>query len=81
MQGRNEVDLIIDNNRQLIPVEIKAGMTFDASFAKDIRAFLDYAENCIDPTVIYAGDMTATVRGVKFDNFKNTCKLFRFDPE
>ena len=79
VQGRNEVDLIIDNNRQLIPVEIKAGMTFDASFAKDIRAFLDFAEDCVDPTVIYAGDMTAAVRGVKFDNFKNIFKLFRQD--
>ena len=71
--------MIIDNNRQLIPVEIKAGKTFDPSFAKDIRAFLDFAEDCIDPTVIYAGDMTTTIRGIKFDNFKNTSKLFRRD--
>ena len=47
----------------------------------EICTNLDYADDSIDPTVIYAGDMTATVRGVKFDNFKNTCKLFRFDPE
>jgi len=77
VQGRNEIDLLIDNNRQLTPVEIKAGMTFDPSFAKDIRAFLEFAadSNCVNPTVIYAGDTTATIRGVKFDNFKNTSAL------
>ena len=76
VQGRNEVDLIIDNNRKLIPVEIKAGMTFDASFAKDIRAFLEFASDCVNPTVLYAGETTTEIRGVKFDNFKNTFKLF-----
>ena len=36
MQGRNEVDLIIDNNRQLIPVVAASGL---AGFGKsnDIR--------------------------------------------
>jgi predicted AAA+ superfamily ATPase len=29
VQGRDEVDLIINEKRKLIPVEIKAGMTFD----------------------------------------------------
>ena len=75
VQGRNEVDLIIDDNRRLIPVEIKAGMTFDPSFAKNIRAFLEIAEACVKPTVIYAGDTTTTINGVTFDNFRNTSKL------
>ena len=79
VQGRNEVDLIIDSNRQLIPVEIKAGMTFDASFANDLRKFMEFAPDCIRPTVLYAGDTTTAIRGVKFDNFKNTFTLF--DPE
>ena len=76
VQGRNEIDLIIDNNRRLTPVEIKAGMTFDPSFAKDIRAFMEFADDCADPTVLYAGDTTTTIHGVKFDNFRNTFRLF-----
>ncbi len=75
VQRRNEVDLIIDDNRRLIPVEIKAGMTFDPSFAKNIRAFLEIATECVRPTVIYAGDTTTTINGVAFDNFRNTSKL------
>ena len=76
VQGRNEVDLILNDNRQLTPVEIKAGMTFDPSFANDLRKFLSFAKDCVNPTVIYAGDTTTTIHGVKFDNFKNTCQLF-----
>ena len=76
VQGRNEVDLILNNNRQLTPVEIKAGMTFDPSFANDLRKFLSFAKDCVNPTVLYAGDTTATIHGIKFDNFKNTYQLF-----
>ena len=76
VQGRNEVDLIIDVNRQLIPVEIKAGMTFDPSFANELRKFMDIATDCINPTVLYSGDTIATIHGVKFDSFRNTAKLF-----
>ncbi|NMA40264.1 MAG: ATP-binding protein [Lentisphaerae bacterium] len=76
VQGRHEVDLILNDNRQLTPVEIKAGMTFDPSFANDLRKFLSFAPNCVNPTVLYAGDTTATIHGVKFDSFKNTCQLF-----
>lgn len=76
VQGRNEVDLIIDSNRQLIPVEIKAGMTFDPSFANDLRAFMEFAKDTANPTVLYSGDTATTIRGVKFDSFTNTSKLF-----
>jgi predicted AAA+ superfamily ATPase len=76
VQGRNEVDLILNDNRQLTPVEIKAGMTFDPSFAKDLRKFLSFAKDCVNPTVLYSGDTTTTIHGVKFDSFKNTHQLF-----
>ena len=51
-------------------------MTFDASFAKDIRAFMEIAPDCVDPTMLYAGDMTTAVRGIRFGKFRNTCSLF-----
>ena len=76
VQGRNEVDLILNDNRQLTPVEIKAGMTFDPSFAKELRKFLSFAKDCVNPTVLYSGDTTTTIHGVKFDSFKNTHQLF-----
>lgn len=75
VQGRNEIDLIIDRNRQLLPIEIKAGMTFDPSFANNLRAFMGFAENVVQPTVLYAGDTAVAIHGVKFDNFKNIGKM------
>lgn len=75
VQGHNEVDLLIDANRQLIPVEIKAGRTFDPSFANELRKFINFAPDSINPTVLYAGDTTTTIHGIKFDNFKNSSKL------
>lgn len=76
IQGRQEIDLIIDHNRQLIPVEIKAGKSFDPSFANNLRDFMEFAPHSVNPTVLYAGDTTTTIRGVTFDSFKNTSKLF-----
>lgn len=77
IQGRNKVDLLIEENRQLIPVEIKAGRTLDPEFAKELRKFMGFAaDECINPTVIYAGDTTVTLQGVKFDNFRNISKIF-----
>ncbi|MGI5925129.1 MAG: hypothetical protein ACOX9E_14375 [Lentisphaeria bacterium] len=54
----------------------RAGMTFDPSFANDLRKFLAFAQDCVNPTVLYGGDTVATIQGVKFDSFKNTCRLF-----
>jgi uncharacterized protein len=75
IQGRNEVDLLIEQNRKLIPIEIKAGKTLVPSFADDLRKFMDFPITCVSPTVLYAGDTPATIRGIKFDNFLNTAKL------
>ena len=76
VQGRDEVDLIINEKRKLIPVEIKAGMTFDPSFANEIRSFMTFTDDCIKPTVFYAGDVETEINGVHFGNFKNISKLF-----
>ncbi len=51
-------------------------MTFDPSFANDLRKFLSFAKDCVNPAALYAGDTSITIHGVKFDNFKNTCRLF-----
>ena len=75
-QNRNEVDLILAKGHTVTPVEIKAGMTFDPSFAKEIRHFMELSNDCINPTVIYGGDTTTTINGITFDNFRNTYKLF-----
>lgn len=70
-----EVDLILNHGRRLLPLEIKAGMTYDTSFASNLQKFVKFAKDTYSPTVIYSGTMTPVVQGVKFANFKDTGKI------
>lgn len=75
VQGQHEVDLLINNGRTLIPVEIKAGKTFDPSFANELRRFIAFAGDCSNPTVLYSGDDSVEINGVRFDSFRNAADL------
>ena len=79
IQGRQEVDLVIHCGQQLIPVEIKAAMTFSSDFANHLKKFIQFAPNCVKPTVLYAGEENATLDGIHFENFRNTAKLLDED--
>ncbi len=75
VQGQHEVDLLINNGRTLIPVEIKAGKTFDPSFANELRPFIAFAGDCCNPTVLYSGDASVEINGIRFDSFRNVANL------
>lgn len=75
VQGQHEVDLLINNGRTLIPVEIKAGKTFDPSFANELRRFIAFAGGCCNPTVLYSGDASVEINGIRFDSFRNVANL------
>lgn len=70
-----EIDLILNRGRQLLPVEIKSAMTYDLSFAGNLRKFTSIASNTVSPTVIYAGDIATEVKGVDFVNFRDTANV------
>ncbi len=70
-----EVDLILNKERRLLPIEIKSAMTYDLAFAKNLRQFSGISGNVFSPSVIYAGDMEATVQEITFVNFRNTAAL------
>lgn len=52
-----EIDLLYPNGRDVIPIEIKSSMTFDRSFASNIRYFQKVAKSETPGWIIYAGDM------------------------
>jgi len=53
----NEVDLIIKNQKQLIPVEIKSAATFTKDFLKGIEQFRNLVKNrCGNGYILYNGD-------------------------
>ncbi len=65
----NEVDLLIRENGQLIPVEIKSAATFSTDFVKGLERFKALGlERVAGGVVLYNGEQEFTVRGVRVFN-------------
>ncbi len=69
-----EVDLILNEGRRLRPFEIKSAMTWNPSFAANLKKFMNLSSEIHSPTVIYAGDLTPETAAAKYINFKDTAK-------
>jgi len=52
------VDLILEKQRRLTPIEIKSAMTWNADFARNVRWFQDAVPAAEFGHIIYAGDIT-----------------------
>ncbi len=57
-QNGREIDLLVDRDRQLIPIEIKASMTWNPEFAKALEWFSTIAPRATKGLVVYAGERT-----------------------
>lgn len=71
-----EIDLIISNHRQLMPVEIKSARTFSSDFIKNIKKYRKISPSVKSGAVVYAGELTPSSDGVRIINFADTFKLF-----
>ncbi len=71
-----EVDLLFNNKRKLLPIEIKAARTCSDEFASGVRKFCEISPNASHGAVIYAGGLTPRIKGVRFMNFMDTATLF-----
>ena len=68
-----EADLLFrKNNQTLIPVEIKGGMTWNKDFCKNLLKFRKLSEKFQPGFVIYSGDLTPEIDGIRFLNSKDT---------
>ena len=64
-----EVDLIVQHQGMLIPVEIKSAATFSTSFVTGIVFFRSEFKNCHDGVVVYIGsDEMPAYKGVTMVN-------------
>ena len=76
----NEVDLVIPDGHQLIPVEIKSSETFHYGFLKGLNYFKKlYPKRVEKSFVVYAGDWEQEVESsniVKYTNFTEQLDLF-----
>lgn len=65
----NEVDLLVRQGRQLVPVEIKSAATFTPDFLKGIERFQKVVgDRCLPGFVVYNGDERFSVKGVSVIN-------------
>ena len=65
----NEVDLLVRQGRQLIPIEIKSAATFTPAFLKGMERFQKIAgDRCRPGYVLYNGNERFTVKGVRVIN-------------
>lgn len=73
-----EADLLFrKNNQTLIPVEIKGGMTWNKDFCKNLLKVRKLSEKFQSGFVVYSGDLTPEIDGIKFLNFKETGRIVR----
>jgi len=67
-----ESDLVFQKSRsELIPIEIKGGMTWSKDYCKNLVRVRKLSKKFSPGYVIYAGDLTPEIDGIKFVNFKH----------
>lgn len=72
-----EIDLILQNQDVIAPIEIKSTPTFNAAFADNLKHFYTFAENIRKGYVVYSGAGNDRVKGVGFVNFRDFGKIVR----
>ncbi|MEP0986303.1 ATP-binding protein [Ekhidna sp.] len=68
----NEVDLLIEEKRKLIPIEIKAAMTFHDRFANALNKFRVLSKSVEKGCIVYAGELEFESENYSVINFQNT---------
>jgi len=73
-KNAKEIDLIIDNNNEVIPIEIKAGKTFNYDFLKNLNYWKKISNND-NSFVIYGGDKTYKTKDTNIISWKNLTSI------
>lgn len=74
--NQNEVDLIIKEGNQLIPIEIKSSATFNTSLLKNLKRFREIAgkDRVKKAYLVYAGQDEAELDGIHLINYRQLHK-------
>ncbi len=68
-----EADLLFrKSHNELIPIEIKGGMTWNKDFCRNLLKLRKLSNKFVSGYVIYSGDLTPEIDGIKYLNFKDT---------
>jgi len=77
----HEVDLIWQNQRELYPIEIKAGKTWQSSFLKGVKFFQGLSDKAASAHILYAGDQERTSKDYRLMHYLKTAGIFEPDTE
>ncbi|MDD4644729.1 MAG: ATP-binding protein [Bacteroidales bacterium] len=73
----SEIDCIIDNGDQLVPIEIKASCTFSTSYFKTIQYWKKISGDTLcNPIVVYGGKTDQSTTDGMLIGWQNMTKLF-----
>lgn len=70
-QNGREIDLILERDRKLIPIEIKSSQTWNPDFARQIPWFRDLIPRAESGMVIYGGDQSLDSDGYRVRPFQD----------
>lgn len=74
---QNEVDLIIQQGHDLIPIEIKSTHTFTPSLLKNLKFFQNLVgDRCPKGFLIYAGEKEQWIGNIFLMNYRNCADIF-----
>lgn len=74
--NKNEVDLLFATHEGLVPIEIKAAMTYNNNFGKGIRHFQRNNKKAIKGYLLYGGNLSLTTENYTVLNFNDTSNIF-----
>ena len=66
-----EIDLIVDNGRSIMPIEIKSASTVNPEFSRNLKKFMAIASDATAPSVVYSGKLEYESNGIRYVNFKH----------
>ena len=72
----HEVDLVWQNQRELCPIEIKAGQTWQSRFLKGTQFFQGLSEKASSAHIIYAGEQERSSEDYQLLNYLKTAEIF-----
>jgi predicted AAA+ superfamily ATPase len=73
----NEVDIVFQNGRELVPIEVKSSSTFNTKFLKGINRFQDISEKSTEGFVVYSGDFRPKTQKYSVLNFHDVPEIFK----
>lgn len=71
----HEVDLILRRHRKLLPIEIKAAMTFSPGMIKGLTYFRKRFPDSLSGTLVYAGELETQSETTHLMNFQKASEL------